>query len=299
MNTLVIPIFSTVGEAIHWASQSFDELGLYFGHGTDNAWDEAVYLVLGALGLPLDSDDSVLNKPIDDHQPLTTLLKRRIIDRVPVPYLLGEAWFANMSFLVNEKVLIPRSPIAELIDKHFSPWLNTDPKQILDLCTGSGCIGIACAMAFSESKVTLSDLSSEAIAISEKNIERHSLKSRVRAVESDLFKALNESYDLIVSNPPYVDQHDLDSMPEEYHHEPRLALEAGDDGLDLVKIILREAADYLEPEGLLIVEVGNSQIALQEAYPEVPFLWLEFENGGDGVFLLTKEQLIEHRASFL
>jgi len=286
---------------IRWAVSRFHAEELFFGHGTDNAWDEARELVLGALHLPYEIADSYLDCRLEDDErdALQELLRRRIEERVPTAYLLGEAWFCGLPFLVDERVLIPRSPIAELIDGHFAPWLADEPARILDLCTGSGCIGIACAYAFPEAEVLLADLSFEALEVANQNIERHDLEARVHTVQGDGFDGLpGQRFDLIVSNPPYVDAEDFADMPAEYHHEPAMGLACGDDGLDLVRRMLAEAADHLTERGLLIVEVGNSQMHVEALYPEVRFTWLEFARGGHGVFLLGASQCREHQALF-
>ncbi len=284
----------TVGEAIRLGAQYFDEAGLYFGHGTDNAWDESLSLVLYALSLPWDVDASVQQRELSEAEQtcIASLFDRRVEERLPAAYLTGEAWFAGIPFHVDQRVLVPRSPIAELIESEFVPWLAAEPVHILDLCTGSGCIGIACALYLPQSRVTLSDISAAALAVARQNIDRYDLADRVTAVESDLFAELQQQrFDLIVANPPYVDQEDLADMPAEYHHEPEIGLASGLDGLDFTRRLLVEAADHLTEQGVLIVEVGNSWVALEDAYPEVPFLWLEFARGGHGVFLLTAQQL--------
>jgi ribosomal protein L3 glutamine methyltransferase len=292
----------TVRDYVRWAMTQFQRTGIYFGHGTDNAYDEALVLILHTLHLPHDCVAQVLDArltPVEREQILIAL-EARYQKRLPAPYITGEAWFAGIPFHVDKRVLIPRSPLAELIEADFQPWLGGRyPEKILDLCSGGGCIGIACALVFDDSEVVLADISSDALVVAERNIERHQLEERVRAVESDLFANLDgETFDLIVSNPPYVDARDIAELPAEFRHEPLLALAAGDDGLDLARRILREAADYFTADGQLIVEVGNSWVALEEAYPTVPFTWLEFERGGHGVFLLSREQLLEHAAAF-
>ena len=268
---------------------------VHFGHGTDSAWDEAVALVLGALHLPWDIDPAVLDARLlgVERRRIVALVRSRIESRRPLPYLLGEAFFAGFPFEVDERVLIPRSPIAELIEQGFSAWFDDlPPAHVLDLCTGSGCIGIATALYLPTCEVDLVDISVEALEVAKANIVRHDVGRRVRAVASDLFEGVaGQHYDLIVSNPPYVDTRDLAAMPAEYRHEPDLALGAGRDGLDIVRRILREARAYLNDGGMLIVEVGNSQRHLEAAFPEVPFLWLEFERGGEGVFALSAEDL--------
>lgn len=286
---------------IRWAVSRFQAENLFFGHGADNAWDEARQLVLGALHLPYEIADSYLDCRLEDEegQLLHALIRRRITERVPTAYLLGEAWFYGLPFVVDERVLIPRSPIAELIAQQFEPWLPAVPARILDLCTGSGCIGIACATAFPEAEVVLSDVSFAALEVANLNIERHGLEERVYTVQGDGFEGLpKQRFDLIVSNPPYVDAEDFADMPAEYHHEPALGLACGDDGLDLVRRMLAEAADHLTEQGILVVEVGNSQVHVEALYPEVDFTWMEFEYGGHGVFLLAAAQCREHQALF-
>ena len=284
----------SVRDYIRWGASQFNAAELFFGHGTDNAWDDALQLVLHALHLPLPLNPDVLDARLTlaERKEVVALLRRRIDERVPTAYLTGTAWFAGLPFRVDSRVLVPRSPIAELIENQFSPWLLQEPEYILDLCTGSGCIGIACAYAFPEAAVDLSDISRDALEVAQRNIDIHEVGHRVRAIESDLFDNLAElRYDLIVSNPPYVDAEDLAEMPAEYHAEPALGLASGVDGLDFTRRLLREALDHLTDEGVLIVEVGNSGVALEAAYPELPFTWLEFRRGGHGVFLLTAAQL--------
>ncbi|SEI42570.1 ribosomal protein L3 glutamine methyltransferase [Allopseudospirillum japonicum] len=300
--TALVQELHTLRDYIRWTLSQFNKHQVYFGHGTDNPWDEAVQLVLGAVHLPWNTDASLLDARLtqEERERIVQLIRRRCEERMPLPYLLGEAWFAGLPFNVDPRVLIPRSPIGELIQEGFQPWLTEPPQRILDLCTGSGCIGIACAHAFSGAQVDLSDISTDALAVAQTNIERHGLSTRVRALHADLFAGLDgQKYDLIVSNPPYVDTHDLATMPMEYQQEPELALAAGEDGLDLVRIILAQAGQHLTETGLLIVEVGNSESHLEAAYPEVPFLWLEFAEGGQGVFLLTAEQVRTYQADFI
>ncbi len=291
----------TLRDHIRWAVSRFHAEQLFFGHGTDNAWDEARQLVLGALHLPWEMADSYLDCRLEDdeREHLQGLLRRRIEQRIPTAYLLGEAWFCGLPFIVDERVLIPRSPIGQLIERRFEPWLAQEPARILDLCTGSGCIGIACAYEFLEAEVVLADLSFEALEVANKNIEQHGLEDRIYTVQSDGFVGLpKQRFDLIVSNPPYVDAEDFADMPDEYHHEPALGLACGNDGLDLVRRMLAEAADHLTDDGTLVVEVGNSQVHVEALYPEVDFTWLEFNEGGHGVFLLAASQCRDHQALF-
>lgn len=292
----------TVRDFIRWGMSRFIEAGLYFGHGTENALDEAAYLVLHGLHMPLDTADAYLDTRLtgSEKQAILHVLERRIRERLPAPYLTGEAWFAGLPFFVSEDVLIPRSPLAELIEQGFVPWMEPERiHRVLDLCTGSGCIAIACADYLPDCEVDAVDISPAALAVARKNIERHQLQERVHAIGSDLFAGLGgRKYDLIISNPPYVDAEDMANLPAEFLHEPVLALAAGEDGLDLVMQILRQAAGHLQEQGVLIVEVGNSWHALEERLPEVPFVWLDFARGGDGVFLLTAAQLREYDEFF-
>lgn len=288
----------TVRDYLRYASSQFAASPVFFGHGTDNVWDEAVYLVIRSLHLPVDNNTVFLDARLTraERQLVYERIRRRIDERVPLAYLLGEAWFMGMPFHVDERVLVPRSPIAELIENGFQPWLGDKPvERILDLCTGSGCIGIGAATVFEDASVDLADISPDALAVAESNIDLHELRGRVSTVQSDVFSNVTGRYDIIVSNPPYVDAEDLGDMPDEFHHEPVLGLAAGNDGLEIAHRIITKAADHLAPGGLLVVEMGNSWVALDEAYPELPFTWLEFANGGDGVFALTEQDLREYQ----
>ncbi|MGH8149635.1 MAG: 50S ribosomal protein L3 N(5)-glutamine methyltransferase [Steroidobacteraceae bacterium] len=316
----------SVEQLIEFGARKLARAGVCFGHGTDNARDESAALVLHALrptgslgrareasrrsgrrgtggargargaggGLPR---AAALTDPgrID---PRTAgralyLIERRIIERVPTPYLTGRTWFAGLEMCVDRRVLVPRSPIAELIERRFAPWIEPMAvRRVLDLATGSGCIAIACAKAFPRARVDASDISADALAVAGINVRRHRLSRRVRLLKSDHFRALGRRrYDIIVSNPPYVGARELAGLPREYAHEPRLALAGGQDGLDSVRIILREAGRYLRPRGVLVVEVGNTERAVCRAFPRLPLVWLQFERGGGGVFVLTAEQL--------
>lgn len=289
---------ATIGDLLHNASQQLEAAEIFCGHGTDNVWDEAVYLLCYALQLPVDVDRSVLEQTPSgqQQQQFEQLVAKRIAERIPAPYLTGEAWFCGLPFNVDKRVIIPRSPIGQLIAEGFSPWLAEPPSTLLDLCCGSGCIGIASAMAFDSAQVVLSDLSSDALAVAQSNIERHQLAERVSLNQGDLFAGLQaQQFDLILCNPPYVDASDFATMPAEFGHEPVMALVSGDDGLDFTRRLLREAPNYLTERGLLICEVGNSSVALDAAFPNLPLTWLEFAEGDGGVFVVDRQQLLEHR----
>ena len=289
----------TPRDLIRWCTSVFEQgqqgKPLYYGHGTTCAWDEAAALVMGVLHLPHDAAADVLDARLlcAERDYIIRLARMRVETRRPLPYLLGEAWFAGVRFVVDERVLIPRSPIAELIEDGFSAWFpERDPERVLDLCTGSGCIGIATALALPTSHVVLADISDDALAVARINRDRYDLQQRVEVIKSDLFSMLNgQRFNLIVSNPPYVNEADLQAMPAEYHHEPSLALGSGRDGLALTRRLLAEARQYLTDDGILIVEVGNSERHLQDAFPELPFVWIEFERGGHGVFALQARDL--------
>lgn len=292
---------SNLTDFVRWGASQFNQAGIYFGHGTDNEIDESLLLVLHALNLPFGLSDELMQShlTVAERERIIALFNRRIEERLPAAYLTHQAWFAGLSFYVDERVLVPRSPIAELIEAGFEPWVDPDAvTKVLDMCTGSACIAIACAIAFPEAHVDASDISTEALAVASMNIEKHQLQGRVQAIQSNVFAQLPaRRYDIIVSNPPYVDAQDMADLPAEYHAEPVLGLAAGDDGLDIVRRMLARAGDYLTAQGILVVEVGNSAPAVEAAWPDVPFMWLEFERGGSGVFLLTAAQLDEYKDS--
>jgi ribosomal protein L3 glutamine methyltransferase len=292
----------TLRDFVRWGASRFNKEGLFYGHGTDNALDEALSLVLHAVHLDHDLPETYLEARVTDEErnAILELFSRRVDERVPTAYLTGRARFAGLEFRVDEHVLVPRSPIAELIEQGFSPWLNAaEVEAVLDLCTGSACIAIGCAYAFPDARVDAVDVSPAALAVARLNVTEHHLLDRVDVIESDLFASLEgRTYDLIVSNPPYVAEDDLDRLPPEYGWEPELGLAAGREGLDVVIRILRQGGRFLEPDGIMVVEVGAAAPALMARYPEVPFLWLEFERGGEGVFLLTADQLDEYQAVF-
>ncbi|MFT3904906.1 MAG: 50S ribosomal protein L3 N(5)-glutamine methyltransferase [Steroidobacteraceae bacterium] len=268
---------------------------LYYGHGTDNARDDAAALIWHVMQLPREADERIARRRVTATHlaALEPLVQRRIRERVPVVYLTQRCWFAGLEMYVDERVLIPRSPIAELIERGFAPWVDPPAvRRVVDIGTGSGCIAIACAVALPRAQVDAVDISPAALEVTRLNIRRHRLGQRVRPVLSDHFSALGQaSYDIIVSNPPYVGRREMASLPAEYRHEPELALASGPDGLDSVRVLLAQAAQRLRPRGILVVEVGNSERALRRAFPKLPFTWLEFERGGGGVFVLTREQL--------
>ncbi|MFY0699629.1 MAG: 50S ribosomal protein L3 N(5)-glutamine methyltransferase [Bermanella sp.] len=291
----------TIIDWVRFASSEFERQGVYYGHGTDNPWDEALLLVTASLQMPFEISPQQAQCRLihDERTHLAQLIQRRIEERIPVAYIINEAWFCGLPFYVDERVLVPRSPLAEIIQNRVSPWLDgKEPNRVLDLCCGSGCIGISSLQAFPEAQLDLADLSRDALDVAEINIERHQLFDQVAAIESDLFSNLQPGYDLILSNPPYVDAEDLADMPAEYQHEPAMGLGSGHDGLDITRQILANACDYLNPEGVLVVEVGNSWIHLEAEFPQVPFTWVEFEHGGDGVFVFTREQLAAHQHHF-
>ena len=286
---------STMIDFMRWGATQFVGANLSFSHGMSSPLDEAVYLVLRSLKLPVDTPDVYWQSRLTQSEKIIVIatLVKRIEQRIPAAYIMQEGWFAGLQFFVDERVLVPRSPIAELVEAQFTPWVNPDEvESVLDLCTGSGCIGIACAYAFPIAEVDLADISKDALDVATINVEKHDAKQRVSVIQSDLFDGLKgKQYDIIVSNPPYVDAEDISGMSDEFHHEPELGLSSGSDGLECTRKILKQAADHLTDEGILVLEVGNSQYALAEEFPELPFQWVDFERGGEGVFILTKAQL--------
>jgi ribosomal protein L3 glutamine methyltransferase len=288
---------STIADFIRFSYSRMNAEKVFFGHGTDNAWDESVALVLQTLNLPWDFARDLWGCALTEDERTTVLnnIEARISKRTPLAYLTKQAYFCGLKFYVDERTLVPRSPIAQLISNGFEPWLLNEPSRVMDLCTGSGCIGIATALVFEDAEVDLLDISPDALDVARINIEAFDLKDRVTAIESDCFSALDASfehqYDLIVSNPPYVDAEDIASMPEEFRQEPMLGLASGADGLDFTRRMLAEARRFLSDQGILIAEVGNSWEALEAAFPDLEFTWLDFEHGGHGVFMLTADQL--------
>ena len=297
----VVEDLATIQDMMRWAYSYFNASDLYYGHGYDNAWDEAQQLVLAALYLPADVPEAMYQSRLTlvEKERVIHLIETRLGTRQPVAYLTNSAWFCGSEFYVDERTIVPRSPIGELIMQKFAGLIDHEPKRILDMCTGSGCIAIACAQQFLEAEVDAVDLSLDALDVAQINIERHGLAERVFPISSDLFNDIpQDKYDLIVTNPPYVDEEDLDDMPQEFHFEPEMSLGSGADGLDITKRILAQAADYLTDNGVLVCEVGNSMVYLIEQFPTVPFNWIEFKNGGLGVFSLTRAQLVEYRHLF-
>ena len=294
------PADPTVADLIRYGAAEFEQAQLAFGHGMGEAVDEAAALVFHALGHAHEDAAQVydLHPSREAVTKVLALFAQRIEQRVPAAYLMGRMWFAGLEFEVDRRVIVPRSPFAELILDGFEPWVEPGRvRRVLDVGTGSGCIAIACARRFEQARVDAVDLSSDALAVAARNVARHGVGDRVRLLQGDaLAPVRGECYDLIVSNPPYVSHDEMDALPEEYRHEPDMALRAGTDGLDVVRGLLAGAAALLAPHGALFVEVGDSDERLQAAYPRVPFLWLEFAHGGGGVFMLTKHELERHRA---
>jgi len=294
--------FMNVRQWIGFVATELESAELFYGHGTDNAADEAAWLVLHAVGASPDGSFDDWNRSLTPEQEATVreTVSSRIENRIPLAYILGSAWFAGLEFEVDRSVLVPRSPIAELILEHFTPWMDESKhRTALDLCTGSGCIAVAMARHLPWLHVDAADISREGLALAHRNVLKHGVESRVRLFHSDLFDGIpSRSYDLIVTNPPYVPQAMLENLPEEYRAEPELGLLSGADGLDACLQIMLQSPAFLKPEGLLICEVGESEQRLAALFPTVPFLWLEFSQGGSGVFLLSRQQLIQSSAVF-
>ncbi|MEW5769757.1 MAG: 50S ribosomal protein L3 N(5)-glutamine methyltransferase [Pseudomonadota bacterium] len=286
----------SIRDWLRHAVSRFNHAGLFFGHGSSEAYDEAAYLILHTLHLPIDRLEPFLDARLIpyERERLAAVLERRITDRVPAAYITQEAWLQGYRFYVDERVIVPRSFLAPLILEHFQPWLQ-EPESVgraLDLCTGSGCLAILLAEAFPDAEVDAVDLSADALEVATRNVDEYGLGGRVHLHHGDLFAPLaGATYDLIVSNPPYVDAPSVAALPPEYLHEPKLALGSGADGLDATRVILREAARHLNPGGLLAVEIGHNRAALEAAFPELEFTWPEVEGGEDTIFLISREQL--------
>jgi ribosomal protein L3 glutamine methyltransferase len=292
---------NSVLDWIRYSISSFYKAGVFFGHGTDNEWDEACSLVFQALNLPLDMpivrQEALYQAKVTEAEKLTIVdwLQQRVELQKPLPYITNQAWFAGMPFYVDERVLIPRSPFAELIHKGFAPFLSKKPDNILDLCTGGGCIAIALASQFPDALIDASDIDTDALDVASMNIHEYQLEQQVLPLQSDLFRALEgQQYDLIVSNPPYVDAQDMADLPDEFQHEPEHALAAGDDGLDFVEIMLKQAPNHLHDGAWMFVEVGNSEVHMASRFPGLEVTWCEFDLGGSGVFAVSKETLVEY-----
>lgn len=286
----------TLGDILRWGVTQLNQASVFYGHGTDNALDDLIYLITHTLKLDPQLDEKWLSAKLTTSEKnlLFKQLQRRINEQIPVAYLVQQAWFAGLSFYVDERVLVPRSPLAELIEQQLQPWV-IDPNQIktiLDLCTGSACIAVACAYAFTQAQIVATDVSREALAVAKINLEKHELTDQIQLIQSDLFCEIpSQKYQIIISNPPYVSDMIFKTLPNEYYHEPALALKAQQNGLEYVLRILKRAEDYLTEDGLLIVEVGEAKQALIDALPHIPFMWLEFTRGDSEVFLLTYSQL--------
>ncbi|MGB6240990.1 MAG: 50S ribosomal protein L3 N(5)-glutamine methyltransferase [Castellaniella sp.] len=287
----------TLRDLLRWAVTRFRGANLVFGHGSDNAWDEAVYLLLHSLHLPLDTLEPFLDARLleRERQRCVDLIHERVNSRKPAAYLTGEAWLQGERFLVDERVIVPRSPIAELLAEQLTPWIE-DPDavtRVLDLCTGSGCLAILAALAFEDAQVDAVDLSPDALAVTQSNIALHELQGRVQALRSDLFAQIpgDRRYDLIICNPPYVNSQAMTALPPEYRHEPRMALAGGQDGMDLVRRILTKAPEHLTDDGLLVLEIGHEQAHFQAAFPDLDPVWLSTETASDQILLLRRAQL--------
>ncbi len=291
----------TLRDFLRWAVTAMNRAGVHLGHGNVDPWDEALALLLHVTALPHDIDPRVLDArlTIAEREQIAELVRRRVEERMPVAYLTGTAWFAGLPFRVDSRVLIPRSPIAELIERRFEPWLDADRVQrVLELCTGSGCIAIACCHAFPQADIVATDISVDALEVATGNVIRHGCEDQLRLQCGDLYAGVEGPFDLVVANPPYVDAVDMAALPPEYRHEPQLGLAAGADGLELVVRILAEAPAVLAADGLLVCEVGNSDLALMALFPQVPFTWPEFEEGEGGVFVLTAAEVMAHADVF-
>lgn len=297
MTSLIYQELFTIRDWLRFTVSRFEESGIFYGHGTDNAYDEAAWLILSALHLPHDTLENFLDAVItgQERRHLAHLIERRVTERIPTAYLVREAWLRGFKFYVDERVIVPRSFIAELLEESLAPWIEF-PEMVesaADICTGSGCLGILLAHAFPDAAIDVADISPAAISVANINIANYGLQEQVQAIQSDMFTALKgKTYDLIISNPPYVDAPSMATLPQEYRNEPQLALGSGLAGLDHTHTLLREAPKHLKEGGLLVVEIGHNRDALLEAYPDLPFTWLEVDAGNEFVFLLTKEQLV-------
>ena len=287
---------STLRDMLRFGVSRFTEAGLFFGHGSDNAWDEAAYLLLHTLHLPIDRLEPFMDARLtsSERADVLEIIGRRISERLPAAYLTNEAWLGDCRFYVDQRVIVPRSHIAELLREQLSPWVE-DPwaiRNVLDMCTGSGCLAILAAHAFPEAKVDGVDISPDALVVARRNVDDYDLAARLRLTESNAFAALEgKVYDVIISNPPYVNAESMAALPEEYRREPELALASGEDGLDFTRILLKQAARHLSPKGLLIVEIGHNREALEMVFPDTSFVWLDTSAGDENVFILRREDL--------
>ena len=288
--------FQTVRDLLRFAVSRFTDAGLTYGHGTSNAYDEAAYLILSTLKLPIDRLEPFLDAQLlpREVQQVVSLIERRAEDRVPVAYLTNEAWQGEFNFYVDERVIVPRSFIFELLGEPLEPWIEHTElvHRALDLCTGSGCLAIQLAHHYPDAEIDAVDISLDALEVASINVQNYGLEDRIQLIHSDLVEGLEEPYDLIISNPPYVDAESVDALPQEYLHEPELALGSGEDGLDATHVILQNAARLLNPQGVLLVEIGHNRDVLEAAYPSLPFMWMETQSGDGFVFLLTREDLV-------
>ncbi len=293
----IVVEMSSVQDCLRWVLSVLNRAEIFLGHGTDNTWDETLHLVLPLLNLPLDLTPSLLpaRLTLKERQRLAVAVRDRVEQRIPTPYITQCAWFAGLSFYVDERVLIPRSPFAEIIEQGFSPWLMEPiPERILELCTGSACMAIACAYQFPQANIVATDISQEALAVAQKNVEQHAVT--VELLASDVFEKVTGQYDVIIANPPYVSAEDYDQVPQEFTHEPRIALitEGVPDGLAVVRKILNQAAWFLTEGGQLFIEVGCSRTTFEQAFPDLAVIWLELERGGEGLFVVDKATLEQY-----
>ncbi|OQS39471.1 50S ribosomal protein L3 N(5)-glutamine methyltransferase [Chromobacterium haemolyticum] len=288
--------FTTLRDLLRFAVSRFNDAGLFYGHGTQNAYDEAAYLILSALKLPVDQLEPFLDAKLlpTEVKDVVDMIERRAEQRVPVAYLTHEAWQGDFNFYVDERVLVPRSFIYELLGEPLQPWIEHPElvQRALDLCTGSGCLAIQLAHHYPDAEIDAVDISLDALEVAAINVQNYGLDERVQLIHTDMFEGLEEKYDLIISNPPYVDAESVDALPPEYLHEPELALGSGEDGLDATREILRRAPDFLNDKGVLLVEIGHNRDMLEECFPTLPFMWMETESGDGFVFLITREDLV-------
>lgn len=301
-DTMTMPIAELASQLprlidiMRWGLTQMSASEVYFGHGTDNAWDEMLQLAFGTLGLPLEGPPQLLESQLllSERETLLTQIQRRVQERVPVPYLTKTAWFARLPFFVDERVLVPRSPFAEVLIEGLAAWMPTgeEPERILELCTGSGCIGIVSALQYPDAEVHATDISEDALAVAAENVARHGVPVALHA--GDLFADVEGTFDVILANPPYVAEADWAVAPAEFHREPKLGLTSGEDGLDIVRRILRLAPDYLSPNGILMVEVGDSQAYFEDAFPSCPLQWVPLVQGGSGIFVITAQNLLAY-----